>query len=311
MEKQWNSFVRNYSLEARDILGEKTPLHIIRSKMLSYNTLLLGKQGFRNNLIGMPHSFTIFISELRSELTILEEHISPLRKLWIELEKEKKLERCVKRGNGIKALENRYQYFGIYQNKNVGQSMCLTASFIYDWLCESIFFDSETNLEAFAGYFNRRLKNWCSLFEDLEIPLGSQGSFFRLGAKLKNFDLIISNPPYQNPTLEATSKLLVDHQGSSISIIPDWRSKTEDISKDFVAKGSPIHPSRRWSEPYPAYEILRSSEKFQGVLFFQRMEFSNDFTQTTRTPEVSIIVVVLGDQKIFESLVECFVPKTE
>ena len=313
MEASWNNFLRNFSRQAQNIKKKKKALTIIRTKALNYNTLRLGIDGYSKSLIAKPIDFSIFIDDLSSEINVSDDQAVFLEELWTSLELGFGAQKPRQKVGD--PLARRYDYFGEKSFSNCPakstqdhsfRSLCLTANFIYEWLGQSKWADTLT-LEAFAGYYNRRLENWCGLFEDLEIPEGSQGSFFRLGDRVNDFELIISNPPYQNPTLLEAGKILRKYQGSSISIIPDWRSRgDESIKKDVVIRGPSIHSSRRWKDPYPAFDLLRQSSQFQGVLYAHRMTFYNDFTEKKRIPEVAIIIVVLGSKKLWSDLVTYF-----
>jgi hypothetical protein len=308
MESIWGKFINNYSQSAKNVLGADASIRVIRAKILAYNTLRLGISGYKDSLVAEARGFHVFIDDLRAEIPVSDEQSKHLLAIWKRLELESKNAKIKKGPPKTKtaSILRRYEYFSKSQKGNIGQSLCLSADFIYEWLTKADFFDPKTTLEAFSGFFNHYLTNWCSLFEDLEIPEGSKGSFFRLGDKINNYDLIISNPPYQNPILERTSKILAAFEGTSISVIPDWRSEDEDTFYDVCISGSGDDLPRRWPAPYPAFEILRNSPKYKGTLFSNRITFQNNFSGGKRTPEVSIIIVVLGDEYVWNSLVKNF-----
>ncbi len=300
---QWKKFWTSYSTAVIKIIGpDKVNWHSVRPKVLAYNTLRLGKDGYTNTLIAKTIDFHIFIIDLEYEAGPISPNIaSALQKTW------KKLALTlinVFPANPAKltpkTLKERYSYFG---DPAIQHSLCLTADTIYEWVADSKLED--VSLEAFAGEPNHRLENWCGLFEDLERPLGSLGSFFRLPT-LANFELIIANPPYQNPIMEEMAMILSAFRGSSVSILPDWRARSSDFSNDLVIGSVKPGGVKRHNTPYPTYEILRKSPRYQGTIFLNRMSFSNDFGNARKSPEVPIIYVVLGDLAIWQSLVSYF-----
>jgi len=297
LEIQWKKFWIAYSTSVIRIVGnDKVNWHAVKPKVLAYNTLRLGKDGYTNSLIAKSIDFHIFITDLEYEAgPISAKTAVALQRSW------KKLALTMIHSYPAtlpsKSLKQRYSYFG---EPTIQHSLCLTADTIYEWVVNSDLEDQ--TLEAFAGGPNHTLENWCSLFEDLEIPMGSLGSIFRL-PNLYDFELIISNPPYQNPIMEEMAMILSTFDGSSISILPDWRSRSTDFSQDLVIGSVKPKDIRRHDTPYPTFEILRKSPRYRGTIFFNRMSFANEFGNNRRSPDVAIICVILGSVDIWQSLV--------
>jgi len=291
--------------------------------VIAYATLRLGVDSYTTTLIPEPKEWNVLIEDMRAEVNISEEISKQLFNQWREMQSKyhPQTNRMHRQDQGrqrnitLSDVRKFYEFFGRDKDEGYQQSLCLTADVVYNWL---IGIDAlrDKSLEAFAGALNHRLNNWCGLFHHIEAQFGSLGSVFRLDEQLLNeFPLIISNPPYQNPVMERASALLSRLTTSSVSILPDWRSASTDFSRDIVLNND-AKPINRWESPYPAFEILASSPNYRGVISFGKMVFANDFGRSpeidgdaaveTRIPDVSIIIVVLGDERIWESLLAYF-----
>ncbi len=93
----------------------------------------------------------------------------------------------------------------------------------------------DNSLELFASPVNCHLKNYCSIFPDIEIYFGSIGNAFTYENDMffwKKFKYIICNPPYCIQIMIKMSEMIlkiieycivINHNITFIINVPDWR----------------------------------------------------------------------------------------
>jgi hypothetical protein len=89
----------------------------------------------------------------------------------------------------------------------------------------------EDATEAFASGFNHYCHNFCSAFPDLELPLGSMGSFFNPERPKWTTPLVMINPPFDESLIEeAVTRFIQDCQSEDelgecrnyLFTLPNW-----------------------------------------------------------------------------------------
>ena len=175
----------------------------------------------------------------------------------------------------IAILLLRYTYYTFLKT-----GICFSVADIYRIIKKYSLDDK--SLEAFAGSLNSNLKNYCSLFFDIEKYFGSKGSFLTLRADCK-YEIIIANPPYVESIIEKASNNLIEFMdrcdGDKLIIftIPDWRSETEFLADVEVELDYSKKKTSRSSKPYVGYDVMRQSKYFQKVYHLGKYKYHNFF----------------------------------
>jgi hypothetical protein len=194
------------------------------------------------------------------------------------------------------------------------QGTCLSVNIVYDFIKSNNFED--TTLEAFAGSLNSNLKNYCSLFYDIERYFGSKGSFFKQKPELCIYKIVVANPPYVTGVLDSTANMLIEFMDKCNDItviltIPDWRSKKEfDNDKNFnISINEKIH--ERTDELYKSYETVRRSKYFRTVITVGSYQFYDYFHDIKRGIRSNVLFVLLStvepEKNVFINKIKSYV----
>jgi hypothetical protein len=192
----------------------------------------------------------------------------------------------------IAILLTRYKYYGY-----VKEGISLSADNVYKFIKMNNYEDC--TLEAFAGTFNSNLKNYCSLFYDIEKYFGSKGSFFKL--KVDNtYKIIVYNPPYLTSVMDKASGILLDYLNTCeiliIGIIPDWRSISEYENDKSQYKINEIEQTRQ-NVPYYSYSKLRLSKYFKYVFSIGNYKYYNFYSENYKTIRDNTLIFVASSRK--------------
>ena len=187
-------------------------------------------------------------------------------------------------------LLKRYQYYGY-----VKEGICLSANNIYDFI-KKYKYTNET-LEVFAGALNSNLPNYCSLFYDIEKYFGI-GSFLTINISNFKYNILVSNPPYINSVMNASSEIILQLLKSTtnllcIIVIPDWRSDKEYEQDIQVQLSSDEHIQDRQSTSYTNYTMVRQSPYFRHVLCIGDYKYHNYFKNTNKIIRDNTLIIIL------------------
>ena len=183
-----------------------------------------------------------------------------------------------------------------------------SADNIYKFIIDNNYQDIA--LEAFSGSINSNLKNYCSLFTDIESKFNSKGSFFVLNTdtlKNSNYTLYICNPPFM--------KILIDHLLLKIMdmlnliknidimlIIPDHRSQEQadnDKNNETVI-GTLTETTRltnyiRYEGYSKYYDNLAKSNYVKNIFLLHNFAYHNYFTDKFHSIRTSTLIVYLSN----------------
>jgi hypothetical protein len=193
----------------------------------------------------------------------------------------------------IVSLLKRYEYFS---TERFG--ITLSANEIYDFIKMSGYEDN--TLEAFAGSLNSNLKNYCSLFPDIETYFCSKGSFFKYPLDKCKYNIIVSNPPYITSIMHLYARKILQYMDTcknaiSIIIIPDWRSVKEYESDKNIQLSHHENKQTRQNIPYDGYYQLRESKYFSDVYCIGSYEYDDYFRGIKRVIDFNTLIVVISN----------------
>ena len=192
----------------------------------------------------------------------------------------------------LSTLLLRYRYYTFLK-----EGICFSVATIYNILFKNNIQDIA--LEAFAGSLNSNLKNYCSLFYDIEQYFGSLGSFISKDPNCK-FDIIVSNPPYIDSVMEKSAEIIIDFldrcDGDKfiVTTIPDWRSVDDyELDKNIEIKNAD-REMKRSTLPYMGYNILRHSKYFRKIYHLGKYKYHNFFKNKDMEINVDTIIIFLS-----------------
>jgi len=190
----------------------------------------------------------------------------------------------------------RYEYYG-----SLLEGINLSVNTLYD--IAKKYYDENTLLEAFAGSLNSNLKNYCSVFYDIEKYFGSKGSFFKMGDQLANYKMIISNPPYISEVMLDTAKKFIKllespNEISIIHVMPDWRNyKQYNLDKKIQITINEIK-QKRYTVDYPEYDTLHKSCFVKYIFSIGNYEYYDFFSDSKRTiGKINTLIILLSNAK--------------
>lgn len=192
------------------------------------------------------------------------------------------------------SLLKRYEYFS---TERFG--ITLSANEIYDFIKISGYEDN--TLEAFAGSLNSNLKNYCSLFPDIESYFGSKGSFFKYPLDKCEYNIIISNPPYITSVMHLYAKKILQYMDTcknavSIIVIPDWRSRKEYESDKNIQFTYRENKQDRQNVMYDGYYQLRESKYFSDIYCIGSYEYDDYFRGIKRVIDFNTLIIVISNE---------------
>jgi hypothetical protein len=156
-------------------------------------------------------------------------------------------------------------------------------------------------LEAFSGSINSNLKNYCSLFIDIESKFGSKGSFFVLD-KLNEYSIYICNPPF--------IKILIDHLFLKIMdmlnsiknidvmlIIPDHRSQqqvdNDKINEEYI--GNQLAIGARYEGYSINYDEIITSKFIKRIFVMYNFKYHNHFKNEYHNIRTDTLIIYLSN----------------
>lgn len=202
----------------------------------------------------------------------------------------------------IVILLERYKFYG-----RLKSGISLSVNNIYEIIKDKKLED--ISLECFSGSLNSNLKNYCSLFPDIEDKFQSKGSFFNIESPLK-YQILILNPPFMIEIMEAMSikllELLDENKFSSIVIIPDWRSKFELTEDSRFININPINTVDRSTNPYPPYDPLLKSKYLKKVYVLGNYMFYSYWENKSRkmSYKYNVLIMILSSKDDFFDIKE-------
>lgn len=208
-------------------------------------------------------------------------------------------------------LLTRYNYYGVTK-----EGMCLCIKETYDYIIKNGY--EEVTLECFAGALNSNLKNYCSLFYDIEEKFSSKGSFFNQHIKNFKYNIIVVNPPYITEVISLASDKILSlldscNNISVIMSIPDFRSineRSEDNISPALIKLNERTQFRESGEIiYYGYNILRHSKYFKYTISIGYYDYYNFFRNDSSGINSDTLFVLLSnsDEPFIENFKEYFV----
>lgn len=194
----------------------------------------------------------------------------------------------------IVSLLKRYEYFS---TERFG--ITLSANEIYDFIKTSGY--ENNTLEAFAGSLNSNLKNYCSLFPDIESYFGSLGSFFKYHIDDCKYNIIVANPPYITSVMHQYAKKILRYMDTcknavSIIIIPDWRSRKEYELDKNTQLTYRENIQKRQNIPYDGYYQLRESKYFSDVYCIGSYEYDDYFRGIKRVIDFNTLIIIISNE---------------
>lgn len=181
-----------------------------------------------------------------------------------------------------------------------------SADHIYKFIIDNNY--ENNTLEAFSGSINSNLKNYCSLFSDIESQFKSKGSFFVLD-KLDNYSILICNPPFIKILIDQLFvKILgiLDSMDNKdiILIIPDHRSQqqADNDMKFEVPVGVPIETTRltnkmRYEGYSLYYDKITSSEYIKKIFVMHNFKYHDYFKDRYHNIRTDTLVIYLSNNK--------------
>jgi len=306
----------------------------IKSKVLNFNTYLLGLAKYNNILttsvikkysnelyLDIKHNYDISDDDFNDIINYMIDISKRLNKLaTIDMKTINDVEIIIDisdenykhflKLSGLKkkdlnyyigCLLLRYEYYGYAK---VG--ICLSANSIYEWIKVNKYTNSA--LEMFAGALNSNLPNYCSLFYDIEKYFGSKGSVF-LYKDISKYKIVISNPPYITNVMNRSAKLILKYLKNTNTMaivnIPDWRSNAQQKLDNEISINK-IEQVRQDSL-YENYEMLRTSKYFRKVICIGNYKYKNFFDDNIASIRDNVLIIILTnnpDDKKIDSLVK-------
>ena len=215
----------------------------------------------------------------------------------VSYDKLVRLSTCKEQVNDcIANLLTRYTCFDIDK-----EGIFFSADNVYKFIIDNKLEDD--SLEAFSGSINSNLKNYCSLFTDIESKFGSKGSFFvQTMDQLSKYKLFVCNPPFV--------KILINHLFTKIMdildtikdvdlilIIPDHRSN-EQLDMNSIHEVY-IGPNTMNTKRYEGYnrtydDIIKKYVKKIFVMY--NYEYHNHFRDEYKKITTDTLIIYLSNK---------------
>jgi len=257
---------------------------IIKNKINNYpipNSINIKVRTSNKNII-----LNILDIEYKNEFTISKIHYDHLKNMYNKSDSDLNLWICI--------LLLRYRYYG-----KTKEGMCLCVNILYDFLKEENITDN--TLEVFAGSLNSNLKNYCSLFYDIEKYFGSKGSFFTLNLSKCEYKIFVANPPYMAEIIKKTFERIYEVLESCADItvvitVPDWRSQKEYIFDKNIQINVGKKELKRYETEYYGYPLIRNSKYFKYLLFIGDFSYYNFFSDSHRNINIPTLIILLSNK---------------
>lgn len=229
---------KNYKIKKHQILQKRNALDIsfykftINIKFTINNARL---QNILNNILIPENVYEKMILNYSGNNTVVDEYI------W--------------------SIVFRYQLLGSNNNQ-----LGILPNIINNMIC-----DYNINFECFASAINFTLKNYCSIYYDLEQYFGSKGNFFNYKFIEGGFTF---NPPYQKKIIdEGVDKLLLYLNKAKesnkiltfILTIPIWDKEGQKEIK---------YENKIDYGDFEVIELLKQSEFFRGIRTIHKENFT-------------------------------------
>lgn len=171
--------------------------------------------------------------------------------------------------------------YNLFMNEKVG--MCLSDKTLFSFIKKNKLDD--ITLEGYAGSLNSNLKNYCSLFPDIERLFGSKGSLYNFREKL-DYKIVTLNPPYTYPHIimmkNIALEMLKNNKVTIIITIPDFRE-----------------------EGFPPYDELKKSRYFFSEFAFKKYNYYSFFTSKNIVmPFANTLIMILcsADDRVYAEM---------